>query len=230
MANPASRAGFVIRVISRKVVKQGKRGRPWTGRVTRPPSGRHPPPKTSTRTESPMSEHEHAGPGYASPQVAREQPPEKVIYVASLYEGTGIDKPDFVAVVDVDPASADYGKIVHRTDMPNVGDELHHFGWNACSSACHSQLSRDTLIVPGFRSSRIHLLDISDPRKPTVKNVIEGEEIKENIGVSAPHPVHCMPTGFVTISILDDAGPNSPVGFAILDARDFSVAERWERD
>ena len=52
-----------------------------------------------------MSEHDHAahaGPGYASPQVAREQPPEKVIYVASLYEGTGIDRPDFVAVVDVD--------------------------------------------------------------------------------------------------------------------------------
>jgi len=49
-----------------------------------------------------MSEHEHAGPGYASPQVAREQPPEKVIYVASLYEGTGIDKPDFIAVVDVE--------------------------------------------------------------------------------------------------------------------------------
>ena len=38
--------------------------------------------------------------------------------------------------------------------MPNVGDELHHFGWNACSSACHSQLQRDTLVVPGFRSSR----------------------------------------------------------------------------
>ena len=31
--------------------------------------------------------------------------------------------------------------------------------------ACHSQLARDTLIVPGFRSSRIHLLDISDVRR-----------------------------------------------------------------
>ena len=42
--------------------------------------------------------HEHSGPGYASPEVAREQPPEKFVYVASLYEGTGIDKPDFIAV------------------------------------------------------------------------------------------------------------------------------------
>ena len=85
----------------------------------------------------------------------------------SLYEGTGIDKPDFIAVVDVDPSSSSYGQIVGRTEMPNVGDELHHFGWNACSSACHSQLQRDTLVVPGLRSSRIHLLDISDPRSPT---------------------------------------------------------------
>jgi hypothetical protein len=36
--------------------------------------------------------HEHGGPGYASPQVAREQPPEQFVYVAALYEGTGIDR------------------------------------------------------------------------------------------------------------------------------------------
>jgi selenium-binding protein 1 len=50
------------------------------------------------------SDHEHTGPGYASPDVARRQPPERYVYVAALYEGTGIDKPDFIAVVDVDPA------------------------------------------------------------------------------------------------------------------------------
>jgi methanethiol oxidase len=179
-----------------------------------------------------MSTHDHSaptGPGYASPQVAREQPPEQVAYVASLYEGTGIEKPDFVAVVDVDPSSDTYGQIVHRTEMPNVGDELHHFGWNACSSACHSQLQRDTMIVPGFRSSRIHILDISDPRAPRIKDVIEGAEIKEKLGLSAPHTVHCMPGDIVTISMLGDADGNAPGGFAVLDARDFSIAERWER-
>ncbi|HEY5189524.1 MAG TPA: selenium-binding protein SBP56-related protein [Solirubrobacteraceae bacterium] len=67
----------------------------------------------------------------------------------------------------MDPESAQYGQIVGRKDMPGVGDELHHFGWNACSSACHSQLQRDTLIVPGFRYSRIHMLDVSDPRSPS---------------------------------------------------------------
>jgi selenium-binding protein 1 len=175
-------------------------------------------------------DHDHAGPGYASPAVARQQPPEQFVYVASLYEGTGIDRPDFIAVVDVDPSSSSYGQIVHRTEMPNVGDELHHFGWNACSSACHSRLSRDTMVVPGLRSSRIHIVDISEPRAPRIKNVIEGEEIKEKLGLSAPHTVHCMPGDIVTISMLGDADGNTPGGFAVLDARDFSLAERWERD
>jgi methanethiol oxidase len=174
--------------------------------------------------------HEHAGPGYASPAVARNQPPEKFVYVASLYEGTGINRPDFIAVVDVDPGSDTYGEIVHRTEMPNVGDELHHFGWNACSSACHSQLQRDTMVVPGMRSSRLHIIDISEPPAPRIKDVIEGEEVKAKLGLSAPHTVYCMPGDIVTISMLGDADGSAPGGFAVLDARDFSIAERWERE
>jgi selenium-binding protein 1 len=174
--------------------------------------------------------HEHTGPGYASPRIAAEQAPESFIYVACLYEGTGIDRPDFIAVVDVDPASAQYGQIVHRTDMPNVGDELHHFGWNACSSACHSHLTRDTLVVPGFRSSRIHVLDVSDPRAPRLRDVIEPEEIIEKTGLSSPHTVHCMPGDIVTVSMLGDADGNLPGGLAVLDARDFSVVGRWAND
>ena len=55
--------------------------------------------------------------------------------------------------------------IVHETPMPNVGDELHHFGWNRCSSACHGP-DRSHLIVPGFRSSRIHIVNVADdPRR-----------------------------------------------------------------
>ena len=171
-----------------------------------------------------------SSPGYASPDEARRQPPEQVVYVACLYEGTGIEQPDFIAVVDVDKQSGSYGEIVHRTPMPNVGDELHHFGWNACSSACHSSLARDRLIVPGFRSSRIHILDVSDPRAPRIDKVIEPEEIKEKTGYSGPHTVHCMPGDIVTISMLGDADGNSPGGFAVLDARDFSVAGRWEHE
>ena len=180
-----------------------------------------------------MTHHEHdhhSSPGYASPEEARKQPPEEVVYIACLYEGTGIEEPDFLAVVDTNRDSDTYGQIVHRTPMPNVGDELHHFGWNACSSACHSNLRRDTLIVPGFRSSRIHMVDVSDPRRPELAKVIEPEEIKSKTGYSGPHTVHCMPGDIVTVSMLGDTEGNLPGGFAVLDAKDYSVLGRWENE
>jgi selenium-binding protein 1 len=167
---------------------------------------------------------------YHSPEEARQQPPEDYVYVACLYEGTGIKEPDFIAVVDVNPESDTYSQIVHRTPMPNVGDELHHFGWNVCSSACHSGLSRDTLVVPGMRSTRIHILDVSDPAKPEVAQVIEPEEIKAKTGYSVPHTVHCMPGDIVTVSMLGDVDGNLPGGFAVLDAKDFSVLGRWDEE
>ena len=38
----------------------------------------------------------------------------------------------------VDPSSPSYGKVVGWCELPTAGNELHHFGWNACSSAlCH---------------------------------------------------------------------------------------------
>lgn len=45
---------------------------------------------------------QHTGPG-ASVRVAREQPPEQFVYVASLYNGTGIDRPDFIARWEREP-------------------------------------------------------------------------------------------------------------------------------
>ena len=68
---------------------------------------------------------------YPSPRLATQAPPEKLAYVAS-FDPTR-KRPDAMAVVDLDPESAGYGRIVGQTDLA-VGDELHHFGWNACSS------------------------------------------------------------------------------------------------
>jgi selenium-binding protein 1 len=177
-----------------------------------------------------MSEQQRSGPGYASPEVALQQPPEDVAYIACLYEGTGIEEPDFLAVVDTNPASDTFSRVVERLPMPNVGDELHHYGWNACSSACHSSLTRDTLVVPGIRSSRLHLVDVSDPRRPQMRKVIEPEELIAKTGYTRPHTVHCMPGDIITISMLGNEHGELPGGFAVLDAKDFSVLGRWDRD
>ena len=160
---------------------------------------------------------------HASPAEALQAPPEEFLYLACLHEGTGVDKPDFLAVVD-----AEEGRVVHETPMPNVGDELHHFGWNRCSSACHGP-DRSHLIVPGFRSSRIHVVNVADdPRRPRIEKVIEPAEIIRATGLSRPHTVHCMPGGNVVISMLGDADGNGACGFAVLDASTFELKGRWE--
>jgi selenium-binding protein 1 len=170
-------------------------------------------------------EHHHDKPQsfHASPAEALQAPPEEFLYLACLHEGTGVDRPDFLAVVD-----AEDGRVVHETPMPNVGDELHHFGWNRCSSACHGP-DRSHLIVPGFRSSRIHVVNVADdPRRPRIEKVIEAEEMVRATGLTRPHTVHCMPGENVVISMLGDADGNGACGFAVLDARTFEVKGRWE--
>jgi methanethiol oxidase len=160
---------------------------------------------------------------YASPAEAIQAPAEEFLYLACLHEGTGIEQPDFLAVVD-----AQDGRVVHETPMAAVGDELHHFGWNRCSSACHGP-DRSHLIVPGFRSSRVYVLDVAtDPRRPRIDTVIEAEEIVRATGLTRPHTVHCMPGENVVISMLGDADGNRACGFAVLDARTFEIKGRWE--
>jgi selenium-binding protein 1 len=138
--------------------------------------------------------HGHlCGPGYATPLEAMNAEREKILYVNALYTGTGIEEPDYLATIDVDPASPTYAQVICRTPMPSPGDELHHFGWNACSS-CHSDAAkkRRFLIIPGFRSSRIHIVDTEDPRSPRLVKVIEAEEVMQKTNLSAPHTVHCL--------------------------------------
>lgn len=52
--------------------------------------------------------------------------------------------------------------------MPNLKDELHHSGWNTCSS-CYgdSTKSRTKLVLPCLISSRIYVVDVgTEPRAP----------------------------------------------------------------
>ncbi len=168
------------------------------------------------------------GPGYASPAEAIRAEREQLLYVVALYVGTEVKKPDYLATVDVDPRSPTYSQVIHRLPMPNIGDELHHFGWNACSS-CHgdSQKHRRFLLVPGLQSSRIHIIDTADPRAPKLHKVIEPETVKRT-NLSAPHTVHCLGTGEIMISMLGDAQGNGPGGFLMLDDA-FNIKGRWER-
>ena len=171
---------------------------------------------------------------YPSPRSAGAAPPEKLAYVA-LLNPKFAGRPDAVGVVDVDPSSTSYGKVVGSVEMPNAGDELHHFGWNACSSclcpyAPHPHTERRYLVVPGIRSSRIHIIDTKpDPRTPKIVKVIEPETIASRAGYSRPHTVHCGPNG-IFISALGSPTGEGPGGIFILDPESFDVLGKWELD
>ena len=134
------------------------------------------------------------GPGYASPAEAIKASREKILYTIAIYTGTGIQRPDYLCTIDADPESLTYSEVIHRLEMPGIGDELHHMGWNACSSCFDDKsMNRSHLLVPGVRSSNIHIIDTgTDPRAPSLYKVIEGAEIKSKTNLSAPHTVHCQ--------------------------------------
>jgi methanethiol oxidase len=171
---------------------------------------------------------------YPSPKLASAAPPEKLAYVA-LLNPKFAGRPDAVSVVDVDPSSSAYGKVIGNVEMPNAGDELHHFGWNACSSclcpyAPHPHTERRYLVVPGIRSSRIHIIDTKpDPRNPKIVKVIEPGTIASRTGYSRPHTVHCGPNG-IFVSALGSPSGEGPGGIFILDPESFDVLGKWEID
>ena len=170
---------------------------------------------------------------YPSPTMAMEAPPEKLAYLVLVNPTKSA--PDAIGVVDLDPASSGYGRLVGQTDMPQAGDELHHFGWNACSSclcpyAPHPHMERRYLVVPGINSSRVHVLDTKpDPRQPKIVTVIDGGEVGKRAGYASPHTVHCGPDG-IYMSALGAPGGDGPGGVFMLDPETFDVKGRWEID
>jgi len=174
---------------------------------------------------------------YRSPAEAIAAPTEHLAYVVA-FDRAGV-LPDVLAVLDVDENSDDYGTVVGWAELPTTGDELHHFGWNACSSALMHEghdmgedgLQRRFLLLPGLRSSRIHVFDTQpDPRSPRLHKTVEAAELAERAGYSRPHTLHCGPDG-VFLTCLGGAGGNDgPGGIALLDHSTFDVLRAWETD
>src|SRR5438270_6605949 len=169
---------------------------------------------------------------YPSARLAAQAPPETLAYVIGVNPGNG---PDGLAVVDADRSSKTYGNLVTTIQTTHSGDELHHFGWNACSSslcpyAAHPHVERRYLLAPGIRSSRIYVIDTKpDPRAPRIVKTIEPEEVANRAGYSRPHTSHCGPDG-IYVSALGSPTGDGPGGIFIIDHDTFEVRGRWELD
>jgi selenium-binding protein 1 len=170
---------------------------------------------------------------YPSPKMAMDAPREELAYVAILNSAQN-NRPDALAVIDVNPDSSSYTQTVGRLDLPNVGDELHHFGWNACSAALcpnmpHPHVERRYLLVPGLRSSRMYIVDTQpDPRQPKIVKTIEPDELMEKSGYSRPHTIHCGPDS-IYVSALGAPDGNGPGGIFQMD-HSFNIKGQWEAD
>ena len=88
---------------------------------------------------------------------------------------------------------------------------------------------RRYLVVPGLKSGRIHVIDAKDPLNLKMHKVIEPEAIAKAVDLSAPHTVHCLPSGEIMISMLGNAKGDAPGGFLLLNEK-FEVKGRWEKD
>jgi len=63
---------------------------------------------------------DHEADGHHGPRSSRH---ERYLYVAAIAQSEA--DPDFVTVVGTVPRRKDFGKIVNRIDMPNMGDQDH---------------------------------------------------------------------------------------------------------
>src|SRR5829696_3799040 len=132
---------------------------------------------------------------YPSAKQAAEAPPEELAYLAML--SSDASRPDAIGVVDVKPGSKSFGRLVGQVDMPNHGDALHHFGWNACSAslcpwAPHPHIERRYLIVPGINFSQIHTLNKKASRERCgISDATEAKTLAKKTNYASPHTVHC---------------------------------------
>jgi methanethiol oxidase len=153
-------------------------------------------PRVSCGPQSSQDEEGHAGDGRQ----------ERFLYAATIAQGP--TDPDFVAVIGADPRRRDFGTIVNRVDMPNVGDELHHFGYSA---------DQDRLIVPGLFSNRIHVFDIKGRGKRMALQAVNDQLAAES-GYVVPHSVIATPHDSVIITMIGAATDTTrPGGIVEID-------------
>jgi selenium-binding protein 1 len=174
---------------------------------------------------------------YRSPADAIAAPTEQLAYVVAFDRAA--QRSDALTVVDTDPSSPTYGQIVGWADLPTVGDELHHFGWNACSSALKhegDEMGSDGLqgsyhLLPGLRCWIFHVyFSLPVPRNPVLHKTIEAKELAEKAGYSRPHTLHCGPDGVFLTCLGAAEGDEGPGGIALLDHATFDVLRAWETD
>ncbi|HLJ97946.1 MAG TPA: selenium-binding protein SBP56-related protein [Gemmataceae bacterium] len=136
-----------------------------------------------------------------SPFVKRLDRREKFLYVFCL--DAHAKNHDFLAVIDVDMDSANYGKMIYQLDLGSAGNETHHFGFTD---------DRTHIWGCSLFSSRMFLIDVAaEPAKPKLVKVVE--DLPSKVGLTGPHSPYALP-GRMLISFLGSKEGGLPAGLA----------------
>ncbi len=111
---------------------------------------------------------------------------------------------DFIAVVDADPESRSFGKVIGTAPAGSKATEAHHFGYNA---------ETDRIFAGGLFSNELFIYDVgTDPRRP---RLLKSRSLDET-GHSGPHTLYAVPGGMM-IAMLGDVDGGGPGGLIMLD-------------
>ena len=118
-----------------------------------------------------------------SPYMAKIVGQEDYVYVWTLgTEGVG-DEQDKLVTIDVNPGSANYGKVINTLSVGGR-NEAHHSGLTD---------DRRYLWAASLDTSKIFIFDLhSDPAKPTLHKTIE-DFVSASDGVVGPHTTYALP-------------------------------------
>lgn len=118
-----------------------------------------------------------------SPYMAKIVGQEDFVYVWTLgQEGVG-DEQDKLVTVAVNPASEDYGKVVHSLSVGGR-NEAHHSGLTD---------DRRYLWAGGLDTNKVFVFDVhTDPAKPSLSQVIT-DFVESSGGVVGPHTTYALP-------------------------------------
>ncbi len=144
-----------------------------------------------------------------SPLRAGEQ--EKILYVWT--RDADSKESDFLAVVDADPKSAQYGKVIATASTNSSANEAHHFGYTADAGR---------IFGAGMFTNKLFIFDVkTDPRKPTLLKTVD----LDPTGYSGPHTMYAIPGGML-IAMLGKVGGGGPGALIQVDD-DGAFKQAW---
>jgi len=129
-----------------------------------------------------------------SPYMAKIVGQEDFVYVWTLgVEGVG-DEQDKLVTIDVNPASPNYGKVVHSLSVGGR-NEAHHSGFTD---------DRNYLWAGGLDTSKIYIFDVhTDPAKPVLHKTIDNF-VATSGGVVGPHTTYALPGRMMLTGLSND--------------------------